>query len=29
MVCSFKITSKESYIQTVGYPHVSHGYNYI
>nr|DAU66691.1 MAG TPA: hypothetical protein [Caudoviricetes sp.] len=29
MVRSFNIVSKESYNQTIGYPHVSHGYTYI
>nr|DAJ83306.1 MAG TPA: hypothetical protein [Bacteriophage sp.] len=29
MVCSFNTILKESYSQTIGYPHVSHGYNYV
>nr|DAV41816.1 MAG TPA: hypothetical protein [Bacteriophage sp.] len=29
MVRSFNIILNESYNQTIGYPHVSHGYNHI
>nr|DAN56473.1 MAG TPA: hypothetical protein [Bacteriophage sp.] len=29
MVRSFNIILKKSYNQTIGYPHVSHGYNHI